>query len=104
MDSKGNPRCAKTGSQMLVVAERLVLRFAAAAKGRAWQGLDGAVLTPDFDLAAHQQRPVANRRDRGRPSGILIRRAIQAPVEKGPARAPPYASATSSAAARSGRI
>src|SRR5712692_3020696 len=67
MDSKGNPRCAKTGSQMLVVAERLVLRFAAAAKGRAWQGLDGAVLTPDFDLAAHQQRPVANRRDRGRP-------------------------------------
>ena len=89
MDSKGNAWCAKAGSQMLVVAERLVLRFAAAAKGRARQGLDGAVLMPDFDLAAHQQRPVTNRRHRGRPIGILIRRAVEAPVEQGAARAPP---------------
>ena len=80
MDSERNPGCAKADRKMLVVAERLVLRFAAAAKRGSRQRLDGAVLTPDLDLAGHQQWPVAHQRDSGRPFGILLRPPIQSPV------------------------
>ena len=90
MDSERLPRRAKADSEVLVIAERLVLRFAAAAQGGARQSLDCAVLAPDFDLACHQQWPVAHRRDNSRPIRVLLRPAIQTLVEKGAARASPH--------------
>jgi hypothetical protein len=82
MDLKGNPRRAKAGSQVLVVAERLVLRLPTAAQGGTRQSLDGAVLMLDEDLACHQQRPVAHRRDGGRTIGIVLRPTIQPLVQE----------------------
>ena len=90
MNSKWNARCTEAGSDVLVVAERLVLRFAAAAKSDAWQGLDGAVLPADLDLASDQQRPVAHRRYLCRPIGILVLPTVQAPVKQCAARASPH--------------
>src|SRR5467141_4230383 len=87
MDPKRNPRSLEAGGDVLVVAERLVLGLAAAAKGRARQGLDGPVFVPDLDLSAHQQGPVAYRRDGGRSVGILLRSSVEPPVEECAARA-----------------
>lgn len=89
MDSKRNPWRAKPDSEVLVVAERLVLRFAAAAKRGSRQRLDGAVLTPDFNLARYQQWPVAHQSYFCRPVGILRRPTIQPPVKQCATRASP---------------
>jgi hypothetical protein len=80
MDSKRNAWCSEAGRDVLVVAERLVLRLAATAQGGSRQHLDSAVLTPDFDLARHQEGPVPHRRDLGLLARILLRLAVQPPV------------------------
>ena len=74
---------------MLVVAERFVLRLAAAAQRGARQRLDGSVLMPDLDPARHQQRSVAHWRDRGLPIRILLGAAVEPPIKQGAARASP---------------
>src|SRR5712691_2461185 len=61
--------------------------MAAAAKGGARQGLHGAVVTPHFDLAGHQQRAVFYRRGFRRPRRVFVRAAIEPVVEQRSARA-----------------
>src|SRR5690349_1604418 len=88
MDPEWHARCAKANRQVLVVTERLVLRFAAAAKGGARQGLHRAVLAPDLDLARHQERPISHWRDRGWPIRVFLRSAIYPLVQQRATRAP----------------
>jgi hypothetical protein len=88
MDSKLDSRRAKAGGQVLVVAERLVLRLPTAAKSGARQSLDRAVLAADFDLAGNQQRPIADRRDRCQPVWFFLRSAVQPSVQQSAAWAP----------------
>src|SRR5712691_11215948 len=90
LDSEQNPGRAKARSEVLVVAEGLVVWLAAATKGGARQGLDGAVLTPHFDLAGHQQRAVFYRRRFRRPVRVFVRPAIEPVVEQRAARAAPH--------------
>jgi hypothetical protein len=90
MDLEGKARSAKCCQQVLVVAERLVQRLAAAAKRGARQGLDSAVLTSDLDLTRDKERSIAHRRDPGWLTGILIRQAIMPLVQQCPARTPPH--------------
>src|SRR5713226_5138599 len=64
--------------------------MAAAAKGGARQGLHGAVVTPHFDLAGHQQRAVFYRCGFSRPRRVFLRPAIERVVEQRSARASPH--------------
>src|SRR2546421_4992023 len=71
--------------QVLVVAERLVLRLPAAAQGRAGQRLDGPVFASDLDLPCDEEGTVTNRRHSRRAAGGLLRATIQALVQQGAA-------------------
>jgi hypothetical protein len=77
----------KADGEVLVVAERLVLGLAAAAQSCPRQRLDASVLAPDLDLAGHQERPVADRYDRGSSIRFLARLAIEPPIQEGATRA-----------------
>ncbi len=82
VDAKWNSGRLEADGQVLVVAEGLVLRFATAAERRARKSLYRAILAPNVDFAADQQRPVAYRCDRGRSFGIFLRAAVEAPVQQ----------------------
>src|ERR1700693_2977169 len=87
VESIRNARRSKADLDVLVVAEGLVLRLAAPAKGRPGQNLDHTVLTPDLDLSGHHERPIPHGRDRGRALMYFLRSAIQPPVEQRATRA-----------------
>ena len=88
VDAKWNARRLEPDGDVRVVAEGLVRRFTAAAEGGAGKGLDGAILAPDIDLAAHEQRTIPQGRDGGCSFGILLGAAVQPPVKQGAAWAP----------------
>jgi hypothetical protein len=79
---------AKAGCDVTVVAERLVVRFAAAAESGAGQDLDSPIFATDLHFAGHQQWPVAHRRNAGWRIGFLLPAAVQPPIEERAAWAP----------------
>jgi hypothetical protein len=87
VDAKWNAGRLEADGQVRVVAEGLVRGFTAAAERRARKSLDGAILAPNVDLAAHEQRAIPEGRDGGRSFGILLGTAVQPPVKEGAARA-----------------
>jgi hypothetical protein len=85
VDAKWNAGRLEADGEVRVVAEGLVGGFAAAAEGGARKSFDGAILAPDIDLAAHEQRTIPQRRDSGCSFGILLGTAVQPPVKQGAA-------------------
>ena len=77
----------KADGQVVVVAEGLVLREAAAAQRRSGKRLDSAVLAADLDFAHDEQGSVPDRRYRCA-RVLLFGAAVKATVEQCSARTP----------------